>query len=255
MLRRFRRSTPRDQGFKLTGSMGEAYRVLRSNVAVALAEIDHPTIVVTSAQAGEGKTSTAVHLAASFSAAGRRVVLIDVDLRHPDVHRWVGAHNEFGLSDVLLGRRPLEDALQYVEISGSRSSRGLYVLPTGPSVSEPTELLSTRRTSQLLEALVRQSDVVLIDTPPVLPVADTLVVGRAASGALLVVEARRTALGLVQQAKNSLIRNQTRLLGVVMNKLQPRDQALGYGYGYGYGYQNDDVPLEDAPSVSAPGDD
>jgi succinoglycan biosynthesis transport protein ExoP len=234
VLRRSRHAPADGQPFRLTGSMGEAYRVLRSNVAVALAEIEHPTIVITSSQAGEGKTSTAVHLAATFAAAGSRVVLIDVDLRHPDVHHWLGAHNEFGVSDVLLGRRSLEDCLQYVEISGSQTSRGLYALTTGPPVSEPAELLSTRRTSHLLEALVSQADVVLIDTPPVLPVADTLVVGRVASGALLVVETRKTAVGAVQQAKNALIRNQTRLLGVVMNKLQPRDQSVGFGYGYGY---------------------
>src|SRR4051812_4637700 len=103
------------------GALAEAYRGLRSNLAVGLADIDHPTVIVTSALPSEGKTSTAVHLATSFAAAGNRVVLVDVDLRHPDVHRWLGAHNEFGVSDVLLGRRPLEDCLQYAELQSLSS--------------------------------------------------------------------------------------------------------------------------------------
>jgi Mrp family chromosome partitioning ATPase len=86
----------------------------------------------------------------------------------------------------------------------------------------------------MLDGLGRQADLVLIDTPPVLPVADTLVIGRMASGALMVVEARKTAVTTVAKAKDLLIRNQTRLLGIVLNKFQQRDAGAGYGFGYGY---------------------
>lgn len=218
--------------------------MLRSNLMVAISELDNPVVVVTSAYAKEGKTSTCVNLAESLVAAGPRVVLVDLDLRNPDSHRLLGAHNESGVSDVLLERKPLQDCLQYVELAPDDAGRptGMYFLSTGPQVANPTELLSTPRTGRLLEALAQQADIVLLDTPPVLPVADTLVIGRLAAGAVLVVEARRTPLPSAKRAKDALTRNQTRLLGVVLNKFQSRFVTYGYGddygYGYGFGYSN-----------------
>jgi capsular exopolysaccharide synthesis family protein len=222
-----------------SAARAEAIRVLRSNINVALSELERPAVIVTSAYAGEGKTSTTANLAYSMAMAGQRVVLLDLDLRHPDVHHWFDAHNEFGVTDVLLDRRQVDDCLQFVEVGlgPSRKPRGLYLLSTGPPVANPAELLGTRRTARLLDALVSQAGILLIDTPPVLAVADTLVIGRMAAGAVLVVETRRTPVGAVQQAKDALTRNQTRLLGLVVNKFRAKDSTdVGYGYGYGYGY-------------------
>jgi capsular exopolysaccharide synthesis family protein len=231
----------------------EAYRVLRSNLSVVLAELERPTVLVTSAYPGEGKTATTVNLARSLALAGRRVILVDLDLRHPDVHRWVDTHNEYGVSDVLLERRSLSDSLQYIEVGRSmgRTPRALYILSTGTSVSNPAELLGTRRMAQLLDTLADQADVVLLDTPPVLPVADTLVIGRMVAGAILVVETRRTPVPAIQRAKDALIRNQTRLLGLVVNKMQTTDADFGYGYGYGYGYGS--LPEDEAPDGNGGG--
>jgi receptor protein-tyrosine kinase len=224
-------------------TLREAFRVLRSNLLVSIAELDNPIVIVTSAYAREGKTSTAVNLAESLAAAGPRVVLVDMDLRSPDSHRLLGAHNEVGVSDVLLGRRTLDQCLQYVELPATEDSApaAMYFLATGPQVANPTELLATPRSGQLLEWLAEQADIVLLDTPPVLPVADTLVIGRLAAGAVLVVEARNTPAPAARRAKDALTRNQTRLLGVVLNKFQPKYAAYGYGdtysgYGYGFGY-------------------
>jgi capsular exopolysaccharide synthesis family protein len=230
---------PLEDRLGISGPQAEAYRVLRSNLGVALSDLERPTVIVTSAFAGEGKTATTVNLATSMAMAGRRIVLVDLDLRHADLHRWLGCHNEFGVADAILDKRPIEECLQYVEVGSgpNGSSRGLYLLSTGPLVSDPTELLGTNRTAQLLQALAVEAEIVLIDTPPVLLVADTLVIGRMVAGALLVVEARRTPAAVVNQAKDSLTRNQTRLLGVVLNKFQAKDALdSGYGYGYGYGY-------------------
>ena len=211
----------------------EAYRILRSNLLVALQDLEGSTVLVTSAQAGEGKTVTSVNLARTLAMAGTRVVLVDFDLRHPDVHRWIGVPNELGVVDVLLGRARLEECLQYVEVGtgNDQSPRALYVLPTGRSTSNPAELLGGRRTAQLLEALAEQADVVLLDSPPVLPVADALVIGRMVTGAVLVVETRGTTIPVIQQAKDALTRSQTRLLGVIVNKVQDDDLLYGYGYG------------------------
>jgi capsular exopolysaccharide synthesis family protein len=217
----------------------EAFRVLRSNLLVGLGDLERPTVLVTSANEGEGKTSTCAALARSFAMAGKRTVVLDLDLRHPDIHHRLGGHNEVGVTDVLLRRRSLEDCLQLIEVgAGPRGApRSLYLLATGPRVDDPTELLGAARTGRLLDEISSQADIVLVDTPPILPVADTLVIGRFAAGALLVVEARRTPIPSVQRAKDALIRNQTRLLGMVVNKLSPSD---GYGYGYGYGYGDRD---------------
>lgn len=217
--------------------------MLRSNVSVALGEMERPIVMVTSSHANEGKTVVCTKLALSFAEAGKRVVLVDLDLRHPIANRLLQTHNEFGMSDVLLGRKPLRDCIQQLDVRGPEGDdRGsLYFIGTGPEVQNPTELLGSGRTARALEGLAQQSDLVLVDTPPVLPIADTLVVGRVASGAILVVESSRTAFQAVQQSKDLLIRNQTRLLGVVLNKFQPRDIDYSYGY-YGYGY--------DRPSAS-----
>jgi capsular exopolysaccharide synthesis family protein len=208
-------------------------RVLRSNLLVGLNDLERPTVIITSATEGEGKTSTCAALARSFAMAGARTVVVDLDVRHPDVHRWFGGHNECGVTDVLLEERRLEDCLQLIQVGrGPKGGqRSFYLLGAGSPAANPTELLGMGRTGQLLDTLSGQADIVLIDTPPVLPVADTLVIGRLVAGAILVVEARRTPITSVQRAKDALIRNQTRLLGVVVNKLPPTDAEMGYGYG------------------------
>jgi non-specific protein-tyrosine kinase len=210
----------------------EAFRVLRSNLLVAASELANPIVVVTSAQAGEGKTSTCVSLARSLAMAGPRVVLVDLDLRNPEAHHRIGADNVPGCVDVLLDRRRLDECLQYFEPPiDAPTAKGLYFLPAGEGAADPAELLGSPRAARMLDALASQADIVLLDTPPVLPVADTLVVGRLAAGAVLVVEAHATPTPTVLRAKDALIRNQTRLLGVVLNK----HQGSGGDYSYGYG--------------------
>lgn len=206
----------------------EAFRVLRSNLLVAIAELHNPVVLVTSPNPGEGKSSTAVALAASLAGAGRRVVLVDLDLRDPDGHNYLGIAPGVGASDVLLNRASLEDALEFVE---QPEGNGFYFLQAGSAVTNPTEVLSASRTGPLLTALASRAEIVLVDTAPVLPVADTLVLGRLAAGALLVIEAGRTATPVALNAKDSLTRHQVRILGVVLNKVQDRDVPFGYGYG------------------------
>lgn len=228
------RRLPRLEPRAAYAAPGEPYRVVRSNLLVALADLERPTVIITSADAGEGKTATTAHLAASLASAGRRVVLVDFDLRHPDVHHWFGVENDRGVSDVLLERCSLDDALRFIDLSEDprQATRGLYLLTTGPQVPNPAELLGAGRTARMLEALAGVADIVLIDTPPVLLVADTLVIGRMVAGAVLVVDTHRTPIPSVQQAKDALIRNQTRLLGLVLNKYNVRH---GEPYAYGYG--------------------
>lgn len=240
--RRLRRGTAR-----AAVGQREAVRLLRSNFVISLGDVPHPSVLITSAVAGEGKTATCGQLAWSLAYAGQRVVVLDLDLRHPTAHLVLGGHNEHGVTDVLLGRREPADCLQYVDVGRTGGSQGLYLLATGPGVSNPTELLGSHRTQALIDALSQQADIVLIDTAPVLPVADTLVVAPMVSGAILVIEAHRTASDTALQAKNVLIRNQTRLFGVILNKVQTSKGGQGSGYGYGYGGETrEDADLETA---------
>jgi capsular exopolysaccharide synthesis family protein len=218
-------------------SFEESFRILRSNLTVTLSEIDQPVVLVTSTKENEGKTVVSAKLALSFAQAGKRVVLVDLDLRHPAAHRLLRTHNEFGTSDVLLGDRPLKDTLQQLEFSelDERGPRSIYFLAAGSPVQNPAELLGSGRTARLLDSLAKQADLVLVDSPPVLPVADTLVIARYASGAILVAESRITGFPALLQAKDVLIRNQTRLLGVVMNKFHSRDAGASHRF-YRYGY-------------------
>jgi capsular exopolysaccharide synthesis family protein len=206
---------------------------VRSNLLTATAGMPHPVVAVTSARDGEGKTSTSVGLAWSLAATGLRVTLVDLDLRHPAAHKVIGTRNDVGVTDVLLGDRSVDECLQFLEPSATSVGRtGVQFLPAGQQVANPTEALAARRMRDLVARLAGQSEIMILDTPPVLPVADTLVICGLASGALLVVQARRTPAPEVQRARDALVRNQTRVFGVVLNRFKPaaaRYPATGSG--------------------------
>jgi capsular exopolysaccharide synthesis family protein len=226
---------------------------LRSNLLSALGEAERPVLLVTSSHSGEGKTSVAANLAVSLAQSGKAVGLVDFDLRRPSLHEWFGIDNELGATDVLLGRRHLDECLHHLHVGGLAGDGTVLLLTAGLAVEQPTELLSTGRPSTLLRELggsaarpVRTTrppaDVIVIDTPPVLPIADSLVLGKLATGVLLVLETGKTASVAARQAKDALIRSQARLLGVVMNSRSSgvsnaEDLGYSFGYGYGYGYE------------------
>lgn len=192
-------------------SFDESFRVLRANLSAAVAGVDHPIVLITSAQKGEGKTTTCCHLGTTFSLVVPKVVVVDLDLRRPEAHRLLGASNEFGVSDVLLGKCKLSEAIQH-------PASHLSFLAGGPAVGNPADLLGGGRAARLLAELAADADIVLIDSPPVLTAADTLILGPLAAGAVLVAEANRTGIDSLEKAKDLLIRNRTRILGVTLNR-------------------------------------
>lgn len=216
----------------------EAFRVLANNVAVAMARLEADSVVITSANAGEGKTSVAVNLARTMAQMGRKVVFVDLDLRNPDAHRRLGAADDVGVSDVLCDRVPLQHCLQFVEVGRSPlgTTRGLYFVAAGPAIEDPSELLGSRRAARLLAALAEQADVLVADTPPVLPVVDTLALARLVGSVVLVVDPRRTSPAAARRARDALTRNGARTLGVVINRFEPRRAHLDVADVYGYGY-------------------
>jgi capsular exopolysaccharide synthesis family protein len=165
------------EGHEVDPAVHEAFRYLRT--ALRLREEPLRSVVVTSAVAGEGKTTTAVNLALAFAESGSRVVLVDADLRRPTVHRTFDLLNDLGLSSILARTSRFGEAISYVRPN-------LAVLPAGPPSDAANELLERPEFAQLVQTAAAQSDLVIVDVPPALPVADPLVAARAVDGVLVV---------------------------------------------------------------------
>jgi polysaccharide biosynthesis transport protein len=217
-----------------TSGAAEAYRSLRTSLQFARQDRSLRTILVTSARAGEGKTSTVVNLGAVFAQAGERVVLVSGDLRRPRLSALPGRDEPAELSSVLTGRRSLADALAEVPGGG-----GLWTLNTWTVTPNPTELLSGKRMRDVLAELAERFDLVLIDSPPVLPVADAMILTAYADAVLLVVASGQTRRAELRRTAEKLAQANAPVVGAVLNKATAEDGYGGYGYGgyQPYGYQ------------------
>ncbi|GLX67317.1 CpsD/CapB family tyrosine-protein kinase [Paenibacillus glycanilyticus] len=204
--------------------ISEAYRTLRTNLQYA--ETDRPLqlLMVTSAGPMEGKSTTIMNLAVTYAQTERRTILVDADLRKPTAHYTFGLSNRTGLSHVLSGQAGLSEAVKESRI------RGLDILTSGPIPPNPSELLGSSRMDELLAQLREQYDIVLIDTPPVLAVADAQVVSSRCDGVLLVVNARTGKKQHVIKAKNALQFVQARIVGIALNQTSQRDAGPYYEY-------------------------
>ncbi|MFF5013617.1 polysaccharide biosynthesis tyrosine autokinase [Streptomyces sp. NPDC001165] len=205
----------------------EAFRKLRTNLQFS--QVDNPPriIVVTSSLPGEGKTNTAANLALSLAEAGVSTCLVDADLRRPCVARTFGLVRDAGLTTVLIGQARFEDVMQQV---GGR----LSVLASGAVPPNPTELLASARMKEVLRELADTYEAVIVDTAPLLPVADTVGLASLADGALLVVRAAKTSREQVRSAGESLDRLGVHVLGTVFNMAPvPRGDRYGAYGPYG----------------------
>ena len=203
----------------------EAYRSLRTSIQFAGLERDIRTIQITSPIASEGKTTTISNLAVTLGDAGQRVIVVDCDFRRPRLHSFFGLSNDRGFTSVLLGHQPLSACIQ----RPANVSR-VMILPSGPLPPNPSELLSSARTEALLKSLQGEADVVLIDSPPILPVTDAAVLAARVDGTVVIVGPSSTRTQL-RSAIETLTRVEAPIIGTVMNGV---DATYGYGYG-GYG--------------------
>ena len=225
----------------------EAFRQLRTNLQFV--DLDSPakSIVVTSSIPQEGKSTTACNLAIALSQAGVDVILVEADLRRPRLASYLGTQEAIGLTDVLVGRTPVADVLQ------TWGPHGLRVLASGPRPPNPSELLGSDQMRLLLEDLEAQSDLVILDAPPLLPVTDAAVLAAISSGAILVVRSGKTTREQAGRAVEILEQVDAHIYGAVLNMLTIKDPAsYGYGYiGYGYGGGGAAPELPAAPGGSA----
>ena len=216
------------------GVAAEAYRGLRTSVRFAGLDRRMKVLQVTSGSLGEGKTTTIANLAVALSQAGQKVVVTCCDLRRPRIHEVFDKPLGPGFTDLLLGETSLSQALRRVD-------HNLYLLAAGSRPPNPSELLGTARTDAVIKALEQEFDYVLLDTTPVLPVTDGIVISRLAHGVVFVVSARSTTRGQLRQSLTLLRQADAPLIGFVLNGV-PIGGRYGYryGYAYGYGYTDDD---------------
>ncbi|MBW3643983.1 MAG: polysaccharide biosynthesis tyrosine autokinase [Actinobacteria bacterium] len=204
----------------------EAYRSLRT--AVQFIGLNQPVRVIqmTSPNASEGKTTTLANLAVALANAGQRVIVVCCDLRRPRIHEFFGLDNAAGFTSVLLGELPLSAALQTVPGAGR-----LALLASGPPPPNPSELLASMRTNEVFAALRSECDVVLVDSPPVLPVTDATVLARMVDATILVGTAGRTTRREYHRSIELLRQVEAPIVGTVLNGIEPEGM---YGYGYRY---------------------
>ncbi|WP_257430236.1 polysaccharide biosynthesis tyrosine autokinase [Nocardioides carbamazepini] len=204
----------------------EAFRLLRTNLQFIDLDNQPRCLVITSAVPGEGKTMTATNLAVALAQTGRNTLIIDADLRRPRVATTLGLDPAIGLTTALIGRTEIHDAIQVHEASG------LHVLASGAKPPNPTEILQSRITQDLLQRLRASYDIVIIDAPPLLPVADTSVLATIGDGVILVVRHAETTRDQVAEAVKRLNQVGGRLYGIVVNMVAKR--AIGSYYYYYY---------------------
>ena len=209
----------------------EAYKVIRTSIQFAKAGNSLKTIAITSCTPDEGKSTTAANLAIVLTQTGKRVLLMDCDMRNPTVHKNFKLSNKVGLSSCISLGTELDEAVQETELEN------LDALTSGVIPPNPSELLGSERMHDILSRAREEYDYVLIDTPPVLPVTDALVLSRIVDGVVLVLDSGEIKVEMARDVKNQLVHAGANILGVVLNKVRSEHHGYGYGYYYYYGHE------------------
>ncbi|GAB3690287.1 polysaccharide biosynthesis tyrosine autokinase [Corynebacterium nasicanis] len=223
----------------------ESYRTLRTNLQFLNTDAKGKVFAVTSAKPGEGKSTTSLNLALALAQTGARVVAVEGDLRLPVFGKYLGIEGGAGLTDVLIGRAELDDVLQ-------RWGRDqFHVLPAGRIPPNPSELLGSDRMDALLQQLREEFDYVIVDAPPVLAVTDAAVLGKLASGLLVVLATGSSQKPELAEALRSLETAGANVYGIVATRMPAKKSGL-YGYGYGaYTYGDPSFSTTEEPADTA----
>lgn len=200
----------------------EAYRTIRTNLQFSSVLKETRLVLITSSISGEGKTSTTANLGVVCAESGQRVLLIDADLRKPQLHNEFRLSNLTGLSSILIKEKSLSECIQ------ETLTPNLFVLPCGPIPPNPAEALSSPAFEQVLMNCSEQFDLIFLDSPPILAVTDPLLLTKYADGILFVINAQSTNRNIAIRAKGALEQVNARVLGVILNKIPKRDNR-NYG--------------------------
>jgi len=223
-----------------TSAVAEAYRRIRTAVFFSMPKDAVKTILITSPGSGDGKSTLVSNLAIAMAQAGQRVLIIDADFRKPIQHNIFEIAREPGLSNVITGTQTIDEAVQYDSVAG------LDILPNGPTVLNPSEMLNSDSFSQIMAELCSKYDRIVIDSPPVMPVTDACILGAICDVTLLVLHAERSTRKSCQQARSGLLSVGTHILGVVFNDVPPGRSRYGHYYyewdyyRYGHTHKKED---------------
>jgi capsular exopolysaccharide synthesis family protein len=207
--------------------IAEAFRALRTNIQFS--SVDEPirTLVVTSANPGEGKTTTVANLAVVYAQENKNVLVVDADLRKPTQHLYFMKSNRVGLTHILSNQSTLQEAASEAGVDG------LHIITSGPIPPNPSELLASRRMDRFLEEAKEMYDIVLIDSPPTLAVTDSQILAAKCDGAIVVLGAGKVKRDHAKKTMAALERVKANVLGVVLNN--KRGKAIDSPYYYYYG--------------------
>jgi capsular exopolysaccharide synthesis family protein len=215
-------------------SATEAYRNIRTNLFFSAPAEENKVLTVTSGGPSDGKTTTSCNLALVMAQSGKRVLLIDADMRKPMIHRAMGLGNKVGLSSVLVGACKLDEAVQKPKNNGHVVEH-LDILSAGPRSPNPAELLDSQSMRNLLEEARGKYDRVIVDTPPVLFVADASIISAMSDGVVMVLKSARSTRTLVSRTREQLEGVNARIVGGILNDV--RVSRWGYYYSsYYYSY-------------------
>lgn len=198
----------------------EAYRSLRTSIKFSSVDKPIKTIVITSSLIGEGKSTVVGNLAYSLNQDGSRVLVIDCDLRKPSIHENFLLSNEKGLVDVLVGKSDLKSVTKKIEDS-------LFLITAGTIPPNPAEILGSKEMEDLIKELSINFDYIILDTPPILPVSDTLLLASKADATLIVVKARKTKEKVVKESYDQLVEAKANVIGTILNE---SDKSLDNKY-------------------------
>ena len=201
----------------------ESYRSLRTNIQYSSIDKHVKTLVVTSSNAGEGKSTVAGNLAYTFFQGGKRVLIIDCDLRKPSLHRKFNVSNEVGLTDVLVGTSELNKVMKKIDDN-------LYLLTTGTLPPNPAEIIGSNTMESFLEECKINFDYIILDTPPILPVTDSKLLAIKADATVLVVRSEISKSKHVSQAFKELEKVNANVIGTILNDVEMRSEKLYYDY-------------------------
>ncbi|WP_439744345.1 CpsD/CapB family tyrosine-protein kinase [Bacillus pseudomycoides] len=192
--------------------VAEEYRTIRTNLQFVSEADKKRTIIITSPGYGEGKTITVANLAVSMAQQDEKVLVVDADLRTPELHAIFGIENKSGLTNILEGKATLEKVVIQTEI------KNVHILTSGPEINNPAEMLSLPSMQNLISKAIEQYDIILFDSPPLLEVIDTNILASQCDGVLLVVSCYQTASEAVVEAERVLGLSNSRFLGAILNK-------------------------------------
>lgn len=215
----------------------EAYRALRTSVQFASIDKDIKTLVITSTHAEEGKSSVVMNLGITISQTGKRVLLVDADLRNPSLYTILNVDNKEGLSTMFLKNEDMEKFIKATPINN------LFILCSGLPPPNPSEILASERMKHFIATAREKYDFIIFDSPPLLPVTDAAVLSKACDGTILVIRSNKTVIEAAHRVKTILQNLKINVLGVVLVDVdQKREHYYYYDYKYKYAKEYKDQP-------------